>query len=179
MEEFYGTDSGYRALGAAWSEDEFALDPTRVTVHVGHTGMDGDTLRKHLMDSYDIQINKTSRNTLLFMLNIGTTRGAIAYLLEVLTQIARELEEKLESESEMEKTVDHDRVISLTEELPPLPDFSRFHDRFSDGSGTPDGDLRAAFFLGRNDDFLRFSEARRVGTEGDGIRTRGRVRAAS
>jgi arginine decarboxylase len=35
------------------------------------------------------------------------------------------------------------------QELPPLPDFSRFHDAFraNDGSGTPEGDIRAAFFL--------------------------------
>ncbi len=41
------------------------------------------------------------------------------------------------------------RVRSLTEELPPLPDFSRFHARFraSDGKDTPEGDIRAAYFL--------------------------------
>ncbi|HXV59801.1 MAG TPA: aminotransferase class I/II-fold pyridoxal phosphate-dependent enzyme [Vicinamibacteria bacterium] len=160
FEEFYGPEAGYRAMGDAWQGDEFTLDPTRVTVHIGKTGMDGDTLRKHLMDRYDIQINKTSRNTLLFMLNIGTTRGAVAYLLEVLTQIAREIEERAEQESSLEKELDREKVRALTERLPPLPNFSRFHDRFrtAAGSKTPEGDLRAAFFLGRNDqacDFLR------------------------
>jgi arginine decarboxylase len=35
------------------------------------------------------------------------------------------------------------------EDLPPLPDFSRFHDAFRPGKGadTPEGDLRAAYFL--------------------------------
>ena len=34
-------------------------------------------------------------------------------------------------------------------ELPPLPDFSRFHDAFrpDPGGTTPEGDLRSAFFL--------------------------------
>ena len=38
------------------------------------------------MDKYGIQINKTSRNTVLFMTNIGTTRSSVAYLIEVLVQ---------------------------------------------------------------------------------------------
>lgn len=158
LEEFYGPAAGYRSMGDAWRWDEFTLDPTRVTVHVGTTGMDGDTLRKHLMDRYDIQINKTSRNTLLFMLNIGTTRGAVAYLLEVMTQIARELEEREEDDSNLAKALDREKVKTLTERLPPLPNFSRFHDRFrkDKSSKTPEADLRAAFFLGRSDDSCDF-----------------------
>ena len=49
----------------------------------------------HLMDQHGVQINKTSRNTVLFMTNIGTTRSSVAYLIEVLVKIARELEDKL------------------------------------------------------------------------------------
>ena len=38
--------------------------------------MDGDTFKSNeLMDKYGIQINKTSRNTVLFMTNIGSTRS--------------------------------------------------------------------------------------------------------
>ncbi len=44
------------------------------------------------MDKYGIQINKTSRNTVLFMTNIGTTRSSVAYLIEVLVKIAQEIE---------------------------------------------------------------------------------------
>jgi arginine decarboxylase len=107
------------------------------------------------MDKYDIQINKTSRNTLLFMLNIGTTRGAVAYLLEVLTQIARELDEKTRNASDLEHRLAKGRVNSLTRDLPPLPDFSAFHSRFAVGE-TGAGDLRSAFFLGRNDEACEF-----------------------
>ena len=57
------------------------------------TGIDGDTFKnKYLMDKYGIQINKTSRNTVLFMTNIGTTRSAVAYLIEVLVKIARDVD---------------------------------------------------------------------------------------
>lgn len=172
LEEFYRPGSGYRHLGDAFEGDEFVLDPTRVTIGIGLTGMDGDTLRSHLMDRYDIQINKTSRNTLLFMLNIGTTRGAIAYLLEVLGRISRELSEKEAVESDLEHEIARSRVEALTRKLPPLPNFSRFHSRFTDGdSETIEGDLRAAYYLGRGDacEFLRLDgpirEARDAGRD--------------
>jgi arginine decarboxylase len=159
LEEFYRPGSGYQRMGEAFESDEFVLDPTRVTIGVGLTGMDGDTLRSHLMNKYDIQINKTSRNTVLFMFNIGTTRGAVAYLLEVLSQIARELCERRAVESDLARKIDDDKIDALTKQLPPLPNFSRFHGRFSDdASSTIEGDLRAAYFLGRQDsncDFLR------------------------
>jgi arginine decarboxylase len=168
QEEFYNPETGYARFSEAFRRDEFVVDPTRVTIHVGLTGMDGDTFRSHLMDKYDIQINKTSRNTLLFMMNIGTTRGAIAYLLEVLTQIARDLDDKATHESDLARRLGQARIDSLTKNLPPLPDFSAFHRRFTIGT-TRAGDLRAAFFLGRNDeavDFMSLGDAAKMVTEG-------------
>jgi len=152
LEEFYGKDSGYSQLERAWREDEFTLDPTRVTLYVGKTGMDGDTMRTLLIDKYDIQINKTSRNTLLFMLNIGTSRGSIAYLLNVLTSIAHDLDEQTDDENSMDRTMGRERVSALTEHAPPLPRFSRFHAAFrpyvtEDDEQTPEGDLRSAYYL--------------------------------
>jgi arginine decarboxylase len=44
---------------------------------------------------YGVQINKTSRNTVLFMTNIGTTRSSVAFLVEVLVKIARELDTRV------------------------------------------------------------------------------------
>ena len=85
--------SGLPNMIRAWDSDEFVLDPSRVTIYIGATGIDGDQMkRSHLMDEYGIQINKTSRNTVLFMTTIGTTRSSVAYLVEVLVTIARELE---------------------------------------------------------------------------------------
>ena len=72
------------------------LDPSRITLYIGPTGIDGDTFkREQLMDRYGMQINKTSRNTVLFMTNIGTTRSSVAYLVEVLVKIARELDDQI------------------------------------------------------------------------------------
>lgn len=86
--------SGLRNMMAAWEADEFVLDPSRITLSIGNTGYDGDQFkRQQLMDRHGVQINKTSRNTVLFMTNIGTTRSSVAFLVEVLVKIARELEE--------------------------------------------------------------------------------------
>jgi len=131
-----------------WENDEFVLDATRVTLSVGGTGWDGDTFKtKILMDKYGIQINKTSRNTVLFMTNIGTTRSSVAYLIEVLVEIAKGLDELLDDASKMEKRSFERRVKNLMHDLPPLPDFSRFHDAFRPDPATTDGDIRSAFFL--------------------------------
>jgi arginine decarboxylase len=150
IESYWDPDHGWNDAWDAWAEDEFVLDATRITLSVGGAGYDGDTIRTEvLMDKYGIQINKTSRNSILLMTNIGTTRSSIAYLIEVLVQIAVELDERLEEASPMERKAFDRKVKSLTEELPPLPDFSRFHDAFRSGvqTGTPEGDIRAAFFL--------------------------------
>ncbi len=148
VERYYDPEQGWADKWDIWARDEFVLDPTRVTLLVGGTGWDGDTFKTQiLMDKHGIQINKTSRNTVLFMTNIGTTRSSVAYLIEVLVGIARELDDLLDDASKMEKRAFEKRVSSLIEHVPPLPDFSRFHDAFRSGPDTPEGDMRAAFFL--------------------------------
>ncbi|MCB1804129.1 MAG: ornithine decarboxylase, partial [Candidatus Competibacteraceae bacterium] len=131
-------------------------------------GIDGDTFKhEYLMDKYGIQINKTTRNTVLFMTNIGTTRSSVAYLIEILVKIAHELEEKAEDMSPLEKRLHTQRVKELTFENPPLPDFSRFHDAFRPNrdSDTRDGDLRRAFFMSYKDEnceYIKLNGLRRV-----------------
>ena len=150
IESYWDPAHGWNDITEAWAEDEFALDATRVTLAVGNTGFDGDTFKNTvLMDKYGIQINKTSRNTVLFMTNIGTTRSSVAYLIEVLVEIASELDMQLEDAGRAELRVFENKVNELTEKLPPLPDFSRFHAAFraADGTDTPEGDIRTAFFL--------------------------------
>jgi arginine decarboxylase len=102
-----------------------------------------------LIERHDIQINKTSRNTVLFMLNIGSSRGSATYLLDVLRQIAEDLEERRDEESEVDRIRSEGQVHSLLDELPPLPRFSHFHAAFADGPNeeTREGDMRRAFFL--------------------------------
>lgn len=145
---YYDAEQGWTDMWDSWEQDDFVLDATRVTLAVGGTGWDGDTFKTDiLMDKYGIQINKTSRNTVLFMTNIGTTRSSVAYLIEVLVEIAKSLDERLDDASRMERLSFDRRVKALMEELPPLPDFSRFHDAFRQCDVTGEGDIRSAFFL--------------------------------
>ncbi|MEM9308155.1 MAG: aminotransferase class I/II-fold pyridoxal phosphate-dependent enzyme [Pseudomonadota bacterium] len=156
---YFKEHEGWSDKWEIWARDEFVLDPTRVTLAVGGTGWDGDTFKtKILMDKYGIQINKTSRNSVLFMTNIGTTRSSVAYLIEVLVEIANELDELLDDASKMERRSFEKRVKALVEHLPPLPDFSCFHDAFRSGADTPEGDIRSAFFLAYNEDNCDYLE---------------------
>ncbi|MFD3191454.1 aminotransferase class I/II-fold pyridoxal phosphate-dependent enzyme [Sedimentitalea sp. HM32M-2] len=155
---YFDIEQGWTDIWDCWENDEFVLDATRVTLAVGGTGWDGDTFKTDiLMDKYGIQINKTSRNTVLFMTNIGTTRSSVAYLIEVLVEIAKKLDDLLDDASRMERLSFDRRVKNLMEDVPPLPDFSRFHDAFRGDPTSPEGDIRTAFFLsydGENCDYL-------------------------
>ncbi|WP_434143166.1 aminotransferase class I/II-fold pyridoxal phosphate-dependent enzyme [Leucobacter sp. gxy201] len=134
---------GFGAMWKAWAADEFVIDPSRVTVEITRTGVDGDTFKhEHLMNRYGIQVNKTSRNTVLFMTNIGTTRSAIAYLIEVLVKLAERFEEE-------QAQLGPELVDDGAQEMPPMPDFSRFAPEYASGAGLPDGDIRPAFFRGQ------------------------------
>ena len=156
---YYDSEQGWTDLWDCWEKDEFVLDPTRVTLAVGETGWDGDTFKTRiLMDKYGIQINKTSRNTVLFMTNIGTTRSSVAYLIEVLVEIANSLDDLLDDASKMERKAFDRRVKNLRDDLPPLPDFSRFHDAFRQDDVTPEGDIRTAFFLAYDDNNCDYLE---------------------
>jgi arginine decarboxylase len=157
LEFYYDPVQGWGRMEEAWQSDEFTLDPTRVTVHIGKTGLDGDTFRHLLMDEHDIQINKTSRNTVLFMTNIGTSRGDVAYLIEVLAKITQRIEDRLATESEVDRRRHNTAVSLLTECFPPLPRFSRFHAAFApSGPASPEGDLRRAFFLAYDDEACEY-----------------------
>jgi arginine decarboxylase len=151
--EYYTKTEGWNRMEEAWEQDEFVLDPTKITLHIGRTGIDGDTFKnKYLMDKFNIQINKTSRNTVLFLTNIGTTRGSVTYLTNVLLKIADELDHEFRSLSKKESKLRDAMIQSLTKDFPPLPDFSYFHKSFQAVPGVPGGNIRNAFFLAYNED---------------------------
>ncbi len=154
--------SGLHNMRRAWDADEFVLDPSRVSLYIGHTGIDGATFkREQLMDKFGIQINKTSRNTVLFMTNIGTTRSSVAYLIEVLVTIVRELDNRVAEQSNAEAEVFERAVQRLTNPAAPLPNFSGFHPAFLDAGPdpTPEGDVRRAFFLSYDDTRCEYLQA--------------------
>jgi len=157
LDEYYTDDHGWNRMEDAWEKDEFVLDPTKITLSVGLSGIDGDTFKnKYLMDQYNIQINKTSRNSILFMTSIGTTRGSVAYLVNTLLQIAEKLDEEYPAMNKKEKEILENRIHSLMEDVPPLPDFSRFHSSFQAVPGVPGGDIRQAYFLAYKSDHCEY-----------------------
>ena len=133
----------------SFQQDEFVLDPTRLTLVCGTAGYDGTQFKQILADEYQIQLNKTSRNSVLLQTNINNSRSDVANLLRVLVEIARKIDTGLKEGGEAERAAMARRVKSLMEDVPGLPNFSRFHDRFrTDPSGTTlEGDMRSAFYM--------------------------------
>ena len=76
----------------AWDGDEFALDPTRLTMICGAAGFDGTQFKGLLAERFDVQLNKTSRNSVLVQTNINNTRSDAALLIKVLADLAREID---------------------------------------------------------------------------------------
>lgn len=145
----YATGWSTKNMEQAWMSDEFVVDPSRITLYIGCTGLDGSVFRnRYLMDKFGIQINKATRNTVLFMTNIGTTRSAVAYLIGVLVQIAKQLDEKWQHSGPVEKRAIKQKINLYTKRLPPLPHFSCFHECFrTQRSDFPSaGDIRKAYF---------------------------------
>jgi len=133
----------------AFREDEFILDPTRLTLVCGTAGYDGTQFKNLLAAEYEIQLNKTSRNSILLQTNINNTRSDVANLLKVLVEISKEIEERLKSGGEEARKAFAARVKSLMEDVPDLPNFSYFHDRFRDQpkGTTLEGNMRTAFYM--------------------------------
>ena len=152
--------SGLRQMLKAWHDDEFVLDPCRITLSIGPTGIDGDTFKRtHLMDRYGVQVNKTSRNTVLFMTHIGTTRSSVAYLIEVLVEIVRQLDDQVADLGPRAAAAHEADVRRLTVLGAPLPNFSTFHDTFRRSGSTattPEGDIRKAFFTAYDEDMCTY-----------------------
>jgi hypothetical protein len=132
----------------AWTRDEFALDPTRITLVCGKAGYDGTAFKGLLADRYDIQINKTSRNSILLQTNINNTRSDVAHIVKVLADIARKIDDELRKGGEPARKAFAARVKSLMEDVPELPNFSQFQASFRDDpkSATSEGHMREAFY---------------------------------
>jgi arginine decarboxylase len=141
--------------GTSWADqirsmhdDEFCLDPTRMTLVCGTAGFDGTQFKKLMADEYDIQFNKTSRNSVLLQSNINNTRSDVAQLIRVLLEICNKIERDMERTGDNGRKSFAARVKLLMEDVPDLPDFSHFNEayRWDAGKKTPEGDMRSAFF---------------------------------
>jgi arginine decarboxylase len=70
--------------------DNIRLDPTKVTVDISSCGYTVEDLQRELFDRYNIQVEKSTFNTLTLLLTIGTTRSKVSRLYDALMRIARE-----------------------------------------------------------------------------------------
>ena len=158
LKDYGRTGSDWAQTAQAWDQDEFALDPTRLTIICGAAGFDGTQFKGMLAERFDIQINKTSRNSILVQTNINNTHSDAALLIKALADLSREIEARLSQEGPAGKAVFDARVKSLMTDVPDLPNFSRFHDAFRDDPNGPsnEGHMRPAFFMAYDEDSCEY-----------------------
>jgi arginine decarboxylase len=77
-------------LPAAVKADGIRLDPTKVTIDISGCGYTVEDLQKQLFERFNIQVEKSTFNTLTLLLTIGTTRSKVSRLYDALMRIARE-----------------------------------------------------------------------------------------
>ena len=77
-------------LPDAVKHDGIRLDPTKVTIDISGCGYTVEDLQKALFERYNIQVEKSTFNTLTLLLTIGTTRSKVSRLYDALMRIARE-----------------------------------------------------------------------------------------
>ena len=149
IKDYGPPNSSWKDVIEAWDQDEFALDPTRLTLICGAAGFDGTQFKGMLAERFDIQINKTSRNSILIQTNINNTRSDAALLIKVLAELSREIETRLDQGGPAEHEAFAARVKSLMMDVPDLPNFSRFHDSFRENPKgvSNEGHMRPAFFM--------------------------------
>lgn len=70
--------------------DGIRLDPTKVTIDISGCGYTVEDLQKELFERYNIQVEKSTFNTLTLLLTIGTTRSKVSRLYDALMRIARQ-----------------------------------------------------------------------------------------
>lgn len=152
--DFLAPGTNWLTAAKALKDDEFCLDPTRLTLVCGTAGYDGTAFKNLLASQYNIQLNKTSRNSVLLQSNINNTRSDVASLIKVLLEISEDIEKRLKESGEGGRAAFAEKVRNLMEDVPNLPNFSQFHDGYRDDprSTTPEGNMRTAFFAAYNED---------------------------
>jgi arginine decarboxylase len=119
-----------------------------MTLVCGTAGFDGTQFKGILASNYNIQLNKTSRNSVLLQSNINNTRSDIAHLIRVLVEISNEIDQRLVRSGPSVRQAFDACVKSLMTDVPDLPNFSHFHESFRKDAGrqTNEGDIRGGFY---------------------------------
>jgi arginine decarboxylase len=146
--DFLAPGTNWAVALKSMQDDEFCLDPTRMTLVCGTAGFDGTQFKGLLASKYNIQLNKTSRNSVLLQSNINNTRSDVAHLIRVLVEISHDIEQRLAQGGANVRKTFEERVKSLMTDVPDLPNFSHFHESFRKDAGkrTNEGDIRSGFY---------------------------------
>ena len=72
------------------AKDDIRLDPTKVTVDISSCGYTVEDLQRELFERFNIQVEKSTFNTLTLLLTVCTTRSKVSRLYDALMRIARE-----------------------------------------------------------------------------------------
>ncbi|MCZ7563613.1 MAG: aminotransferase class I/II-fold pyridoxal phosphate-dependent enzyme [Burkholderiales bacterium] len=88
--------------------DGIRLDPTKVTVDISRCGCTVEDLQRELFTRFNIQVEKSTFNTVTLLLTVGTTRSKVSRLYDALMRIARE-----------------GRAARRLVQFPDVPDFTR------------------------------------------------------
>jgi arginine decarboxylase len=127
FKDFLAPGTNWLTALKAVKDDEFFLDPTRMTLVCGTAGFDGSSLKGLLASKYNIQLNKTSRNSVLLQSNINNTRSDVALLIKVLLEISQDIEARLAEGGELRarrvrgEGQEPDDGCARPAELQPLP----------------------------------------------------------
>lgn len=77
-------------LPAEVRKDGIKLDPTKVTIDISASGYTVQDFQRVLFDRFNIQVEKSTFNTVTLLLTIGTTRSKVSRLCDALARLARE-----------------------------------------------------------------------------------------
>jgi arginine decarboxylase len=70
--------------------DGVQLDPTKITIDISPSGFSADELRAELFGRFNLQVEKSTHNTLTLLLTVGTTRSKVSRLVDALLRLSRE-----------------------------------------------------------------------------------------
>lgn len=71
-------------------DDGVRLDPTKLTVDISASGYSADELREVLFERFNIQVEKSTFNTLTLLVTLGATRSKVSRLYDAMLRLARE-----------------------------------------------------------------------------------------
>ncbi|MGL6071158.1 aminotransferase class I/II-fold pyridoxal phosphate-dependent enzyme [Craterilacuibacter sp.] len=69
--------------------DGIRLDPTKLTIDISRSGYSVDELQRELFERFNIQVEKSTFNTLTLLLTIGTTKSKVSRLYDAILRLAR------------------------------------------------------------------------------------------